>query len=426
MGNSLQDYRAKVGLFNGSATCKSRTNQSHGRSTKNLKQKPKMKVVSIVCLILACYLSNHQVQIEKPHFSQQKPSYPPVICVDRLVYPAGKPHQSPGGAEDPLDPGEYVKWPHLYQESRVGTGLYYCRKCVFLTKSTIIQDYNFLARYRHGNRKVSGLKICHWNKGGAFLINSMNEIEQTIAQHKPHVLGISESNFHSHHNLEDVQVNDYNLFLADTLKNKNLNISRIAVYVHKDVVVKARNDLMTDNFSSIWLEVGLKRQKKFLLSNVYREWQYVGQADGESGTLNSQLLRWQNFIQQWETAIASESEIHVLGDMNLNFLEFFKEASAASAHSVRLHPLVDNLIDRIIPHGFSQLITDVTRIRQDQTPALLDHYWTNRPEKVTNVQTSFQGVSDHKLISAVRQTKTKVTKPRTIRKRSFKKILISL
>ena len=62
----------------------------------------------------------------------------------------------------------------------------------------------------------------------------------------------------------------------------------------------------------------------------------------------------------------------------------------------------------------------MTRIRQNQTPALLDHHWTNTPEKVTNVQSFFQGGSDHKLLFAVRQTKSTVSKPRIIKKRSFK------
>ena len=132
----------------------------------------------------------------------------------------------------------------------------------------------------------------------------------------------------------------------------------------------------------------------------------MGQEDQESGTLNAQLLRWDSFLQQWEKAIASDSEIHVLGDFNLNFLEF---KTARSAHSARLHPLVEALQHRIVPHGFSQLVTNVTRIRQDQTPALLDHYWTNRPEKVTNIQSFFHGGSDHKLLFAVRQTKSVVS-----------------
>ena len=69
------------------------------------------------------------------------------------------------------------------------------------------------------------MKLSHWNMGGAFLINSMPEIEQTIAEYKPHILGISEANFHAHHSLEDVQIDDYKLYLADTLKNPLLSMS---------------------------------------------------------------------------------------------------------------------------------------------------------------------------------------------------------
>ena len=130
-------------------------------------------------------------------------------------------------------------------------------------------------------------------------------------------MGISESNFLKHHRLEDVQIEDYNLFLADTLRNPQLNISRVAVYVHKDVVVQVRHDLMTDTFSSVWLEVGLSRQKKFIVSNIYRDWKYMGQGNQESGTMAAQLSRWESFIQKWELAIASGKEIHVLGNTNL-------------------------------------------------------------------------------------------------------------
>ena len=117
---------------------------------------------------------------------------------------------------------------------------------------------------------------------------------------------------------------------------------------------------MSDSFSSIWLEVGLKRQKKFLVSNVYRDWKFVHQQNQESGTIASQLSRWESFVQQWERAIATESEIHVLGDLNLNFLDFNNQDLSSNTHSMRLRPLVDLLLGRIVHHGFSQLITDVT------------------------------------------------------------------
>ena len=290
----------------------------------------------------------------------------------------------------------------------------------FLPGSGYTIDHNFWARYKHGNRRGAGLKLCHWNKGGSFLHNKTNEIEHIIGDYKPHILGISEANFHSNHSLEDVQIQNYTLYLADTLKNPQLNISRVAVYVHKDVIVKVRDDLMTDSFSSIWLEVGLKRQKKFLVSNVYRDWKYVNQVSQDSGTIASQLSRWESFLQQWETAIATDSEIHVLGDVNLNFLDFNNQNVQPNSHSARLRPLVDALLDRVVPHGFSQLITDVTRVWPGQEPSLLDHHWTNRPEKVSGVHAFYQGGSDHKMIFSIRHTKKIVSKPRIIKKRCFK------
>ena len=102
----------------------------------------------------------------------------------------------------------------------------------------MLEDYNFLARYQHGNKRRAGLKLCHWNKG--FLFNRISEIEQMVDEYKPHILGISEANLQSNHNLNDVQLEDYSLYLADTLENPELNISRVAVYVHKRCCCKRK------------------------------------------------------------------------------------------------------------------------------------------------------------------------------------------
>ena len=105
--------------------------------------------------------------------------------------------------------------------------------------------------------------------------NKTDTIETLVSDYSPHILGISEASFWTDHNLEDVQIPNYKLFLANTLKNPQLNVSRVAVYVHEDINVKIREDLMTEDFSSVWLEVGLPRQKKFLVSHVYRDWQIM-------------------------------------------------------------------------------------------------------------------------------------------------------
>ena len=52
--------------------------------------------------------------------------------------------------------------------------------------------------------------------------------------------------------------------------------------------------------------------------------------------------------------------------------------------------------------------------------ANLRHYWTNQPEKVSNIFTKSVGASDHTLIAGTRNTKVLISKPRLIKKRSFK------
>ena len=92
-----------------------------------------------------------------------------------------------------------------------------------------------------------GMQEVHTN-----LCNKMNELEQVVASLHPHVLGISEANFKKNHDLEDVQLDDYDLILSKTIENEDLQISRIACYKHNSMV-EVREDLICDKFSSIWL-----------------------------------------------------------------------------------------------------------------------------------------------------------------------------
>ena len=58
---------------------------------------------------------------------------------------------------------------------------------------------NRLVRASNGNRQDRGLKIAHWNAGSAHLRNKMDEVELAVAEHHPHLLGISESNLQRSH-----------------------------------------------------------------------------------------------------------------------------------------------------------------------------------------------------------------------------------
>ena len=103
---------------------------------------------------------------------------------------------------------------------------------------------------------------------------------------RPHLLGMSEANFWKNRDIEDIQIENYNV---KSIENPNYQVSRVFVYTHKDLSVKICHDLMNDTFSSIWLEVGLKHQKKILVCICYREWQYLKQPNDDNfHTVNSQ------------------------------------------------------------------------------------------------------------------------------------------
>ena len=103
-----------------------------------------------------------------------------------------------------------------------------------------IVDHNFESRYKFGNKKQNGVKIMHWNPGSKHLHNKLGNIESVINGYKPDILGISESNFFKHHDINDVQIDNYKLFLSDTLANENIKASRIAVYVHDDIAMPVK------------------------------------------------------------------------------------------------------------------------------------------------------------------------------------------
>ena len=70
---------------------------------------------------------------------------------------------------------------------------------------------NKKVRAINGNRERRGIRLAHWNAGSAHLPNKMNQLELAVADHHPHLLGISEANFRQVYDLEDVQLADYEI-----------------------------------------------------------------------------------------------------------------------------------------------------------------------------------------------------------------------
>ena len=279
---------------------------------------------------------------------------------------------------------------------------------------------NSESKYWYGNRRSGGIKISHWNKGPGHLQNKMTEIKNVVNGLHPHILGISEANLHHTHDLNLVQLDEYVLHACPTIHNPQLNTSRVVVYTHRSLIVKLRPDLMCNSSSSIWMEVGLPNHKKFLVCQAYREWQLLGQADRSSLSVPEQLNRWTVLLDQWERALDTGLEVHLLGDLNINHCNWTNPNLPASSQTYKLKSLISALFNQILPQGVSQLVVGPTRHWPGQVSTGLDHYYTNRPDKLSPVQTQHCGGSDHMLVHAKRYSRSIKSRPRYVRKRSFK------
>ena len=271
---------------------------------------------------------------------------------------------------------------------------------------------NKLVRAVTGNRSNRGIKLAHWNAGSAHLHNKLDDLMDVVSDLHPHVLGVSEANFRREHSLDDVQIPEYDLVLSKTVKNDQLRVSRVVCYKHQSMVGKVREDLMDDNFSSIWLELGLPRKRRFLVCQLYREWQYLEQSDNSSRNVPAQLLRWSIFLNQWERALDSGKEVIVMGDFNLDYFKF--------SNSGQLQPLVDKLVEQIYPHGVQQVVQGPTHSWPGKTDSCIDLIYTNRPEKVGKAQAQIRGSSDHRLVLVSKHSKSVGESIRYVRKRSYK------
>ena len=117
-------------------------------------------------------------------------------------------------------------------------------KCpeVWLPSSVRIVNTNFESRYKYGNKNKNGIKIMHWNAGGKHLVNKIENIESVINGYKPSILGISEANYLKRHDINDVQIENYKLFLSNNIHDENIEASRVVVHVHNDIACKISHD----------------------------------------------------------------------------------------------------------------------------------------------------------------------------------------
>ena len=93
----------------------------------------------------------------------------------------------------------------------------------------------------------------------------MSEIDIAVKRVRPAVFGVSEANLHHTTDLSLVQLPGYRLITASTLKNPRIQMSQVVVYMEEGMPGTLREDLMCDNFSSIWVLLSVPGKSKKIL-----------------------------------------------------------------------------------------------------------------------------------------------------------------
>ena len=304
---------------------------------------------------------------------------------------------------------------------------YVCSTLIYSQREVVLSNLikmftgNFHARYVNGNiiSNPKGLKMCHINIRS--LKNKIGEVKKLIADHKPHILGCSESELKISGQIEQLsslKIPGYTLLLPQSWDLHGY--ARVVVYVKKSLNFERINELEDEHLQTIWIKCGFKNTKPGFVCNGYREY-----TSNIGASINHQSEKLGVFLDQWESAINysnpdEPNDVFILCDMNLDcYLDRWKDPI------YRLYYLSQKVLRFCNVNNMDQLVNGVTRaqynaVTQRTHLSCLDHIYTNVSHKCSLPQIDSFGDSDHDLIGFVRFSKPSIEVSRTIRQRSYK------
>ena len=242
----------------------------------------------------------------------------------------------------------------------------------------------------NGNRQSQNLKISHWNGGAKLWKNKLPELECLLAQQKPDLCFISEANLWLGLQPHEMELPGHQLILPKTMTS--MGHARIVLIARNELTISIQNQYMDDKTATIWVKVGEDRSKSILIGGIYREFNQLGATNHDSTWLEGQNLqeeRWELIVKNGKKA-GRDGKCLVLGDINLNHLKWENPEN-------QVKNMVDHTKTNIETTGFIQLITTPTRFCENQRPSLLDHIWTNQPNRIVNFNNIVRSSSDHNL-----------------------------
>ena len=258
----------------------------------------------------------------------------------------------------------------------------------------------------------------------------MIEVKKFIQSKSLHILCLVESDLHGTisrqkriHPLSTEGIHDeLNIQGFKIILPKSWQVhgqARVMIFAKDELQVKIK-DVGNQNadLPTITCEISLGKEKKTIVNFFYRE--FTGGISGLRD-LNSQTERLTRQIKLWRGLCAGNKDVICLGDANLCALKWMEE----SYQHKELSEMVQNFL---LETSCSQLVKQNTRseiVRGGQvSKSCIYHCYTNVPEKISTMEVVSVGTSDHLGLVVKKFCRAEVTKPRTVKKRSYKSFCI--
>ena len=143
------------------------------------------------------------------------------------------------------------------------------------------------------------------------LLKRETEIINLIQDQKLDVLILVETDAKMISNDKDYMIPGFKTWIP--IRKDDSDKTRIIMLTKLDKPkMKIREDLMSSNFPSIWIEEEIENGKNIIIGGFYREWSIDGTISSENQTKAIKI-----FATQMEAATKENKSVIILGDANV-------------------------------------------------------------------------------------------------------------
>ena len=206
------------------------------------------------------------------------------------------------------------------------------------------------------------------------LLSHLDELRVFVSEERPHIICITDTKIDSTIDNSHIETDDYVVVRND----RNRHGGGVAIYMHKTVNYKLREDLAYSEIESISIQVKVGIYKPFIVTSVYRP-------SGKPVEYFNELDKLLNSID------AEDKETIYLGDTNCDMLDFTNNDTK-------------NLMRLLTKFHLVELIKSPTRTTATPKP-VIDHIITNRPASVSKSGVLSCGISDHGAVFMIKRTR---------------------